>query len=196
MTESKNDETVPSGPAHESSDSQRPTSEGSLTSLRGASAVGVGRKFWLYAGGLALVIFAVVVVVSFLSAANDNARIERMKAHGIPVAVTVTNCTGNLGGSGSNGAGFTCEGSYSAGGTTFHEVIGSMITFASPGAVVHAVADPSQPGSVVLASAIKSSVASSRAYLRPGLLALVLIALALVFLRVARRSASTRRTAA
>jgi hypothetical protein len=155
----------------------------------------VGRKFWLYAGALALLIFAIVVVVSFLSAANDNARIERMKAHGISVAVTVTNCTGNLGGSGSNGAGFTCEGSYSTGGTTFHEVIGSMILFASPGAIVHAVADPSQPSSVVLASAIKSSVASSRAYLSPGLLTLVLIAFALVFLKVARRSVSARRTA-
>jgi predicted transcriptional regulator len=143
-----------------------------------------------------LAVFAVIVVVTFLSAANDNARIGRMKADGIPVTVTVLDCAGNIGGSGSNAAGYTCRGEYSVGGATYHELIGSMTTFAAPGTTVSAIADPSRPSSVVLASAVKKSDASPSAYVAPGLLAVVLIALTLIYFRVARRSTPRRRAPA
>jgi hypothetical protein len=162
-----------------------------VTALRGPAAVSVGRTFWLTAGAVGLLVFAVAIVVSVLSASNDNARIERMKTHGIPVSVTVTGCAGNLGGSGSNGAGYTCRGTYAIGRTTYHELIGSMATFAAAGTVVRGVVDPSHEGTVVLASAVASSRASSGAYLRPALLADVLVLLVLAFFRVARRPGST-----
>src|SRR5665213_2650707 len=89
-----------------------PSPDDHVASLRGATAVSVGRRAKLVAGSLGLVALAAVLVVSFLSVTNDNARIDRMKANGIPVTVTVTNCRGNIGGSGSNSAGFTCRGDY------------------------------------------------------------------------------------
>lgn len=166
--------------------------DGPLTSLRGAAPAPVGRRFWMVAGTLALVILGVVVIVSFLSAANDNSRITRMKSRGIAVSATVIECTGNLGGSGSNAANYTCRGSYTVGSTTYHEVIGSMNDFAAPHTSVRAVADPSRPSTLVLASAVASSRASNSAYLAPALLLVAFVALILAFLGVARRS---RRTA-
>ncbi len=156
--------------------------------LRGSAAVGVHRKFWNYAGAVALTILGVVTVVSFVSAATDNARIHRMKTHGIAVAVTVTDCVGNLGGSGSTGAGDTCHGRYRVGVTTYHEVIGSMSRFAPPGAVIAGVADPSRSSTVVIASAVAAWTPSNDAYVAPGVLGLFFVVLALAYVRLARRS--------
>jgi hypothetical protein len=153
--------------------------------------VSVGRKFWLLAGATGLVIFAVIIVVSFLSASHDNASIERMKTHGIPVTVTVNNCIGNIGGSGSNSAGYTCHGSYQVDGSTFHEIIGSMSTFSAAGTSVRGVADPSRHSTVELAFAIKESAPSPSAYVPGGLLTVLLVGLTLILLRVARRSDQT-----
>lgn len=163
--------------------------------LRGSTAVGVHREFWNYAGAVALVILSVVMVVSFVSAATDNARIHRMKTHGIAVAVTVTDCVGNLGGSGSTGAGDTCHGRYRVGATTYHEVIGSMSTFTPPGAVIDGVADPSQPSTVVIASAVAAWTPSNEAYLAPGVLALFLVVLTWAYVRLARRSRAVHEVA-
>jgi hypothetical protein len=195
MTEAEDDEVVPQQDlAIASANAETPSFGDHVTSMRGPTAVSVGRKFWLFAGALGLGVFAAVLVVSFISATSDNARIERMKNHGIPVTVTVTNCTGNIGGSGSNAAGYTCRGDYSVDGTTFHELIGSMSIFSVSGSKVRGVVDPSHHSTVVLSSAIRTSVSSTRAYLRPGLLTFLFVALSLTFLRVARRSKPPRHT--
>ena len=164
-----------------------------VITLRGPTTVRLGRKLWLSLGAIGLLAFAVAIVVSVLSASNDNARIGRMKAHGVPVAVTVIECIGNIGGSGSNSAGYTCHGRYTVGSTSYRELIGSKIAFSAPGTVVRGVADPSRNSTVVLASALRTSVASPRAYLPSGLLTIVLIILTLALLRVARRRERPRR---
>ncbi len=102
-------------------------------SLRGAEAQHIAGRFWSIAGVLVLAAFAAIVVVSFVSALNDNARIVRLKDHGIPVVVTVTSCVGNIGGSGSNAAGYTCRGSYRVHGVRYEEVIASKSTLSAPG---------------------------------------------------------------
>jgi len=160
----------------------------SVASLRGAAAVGVGRRFWVVMAALGLIAFAAFLVVSFISATNDNARINRMKDHGIPVVVTVSTCIGNLGGSGSNASSYTCTGVYAARDTSYHEVIGAMSSFVTPGTRVRAVADPGRPSTVELASAVASSKASNGAYVVPSLLALAFLAVALTFLRLIRRA--------
>lgn len=167
---------------------EHPSPDDRVASLRGPTAISIGRKSKLFAGAIGLILQAAVLVVSFLSVTNNNARVDRMKAHGIPVTVTVTNCRGNIGGSGSNSAGYTCRGDYTVNGISYHELIGSMATFSAPGTAVRGVADPSRHSTVVLSSAIKSSKASNGAFIPFGLLAIVFVALTLVFLRVARRS--------
>jgi hypothetical protein len=157
---------------------------------RGAEGRSIGRRFWLIAGALGLVVFAVALVLSFVSVANANARIDRLKAHGIPVVVTMGRCFGNLAGSGSNVAGYQCRGSYRLGHTTYHEPIGYKTTFSPFGTTVQGLVDPSYHNSVSLASAIRRTKASNSKYVAPGILTIVFLALMLVFARLARRPTS------
>jgi len=156
--------------------------------LRGAAPAAVRRGLWIYAGALCLAVFAAILVVSFLSISNDNARVSRMKAHGIPVSVTVTGCLGNIGGSGSTSAGYTCRGDYTIHGATYHELIGSMTTFAAAGTTVPGVVDPSHHGTVVLSSFVRSASASPWRFVTPSILTIVLIALSLGLWNVAHRA--------
>jgi len=158
-----------------------------VASLRGPEVVTIGRKAWYRLVAVGLVLSFAALIVSVVSTAHDNSRIARMKTHGIAVSVTVTRCIGNLGGSGSNGAGYTCHGDYSIAGTTHHELIGSMTTFAASGTKVNGVADPSKPTTVILASALKKSTTSPATYFPAGFMAIVLVTLTFVFTRLARR---------
>lgn len=158
--------------------------DGRVATLRGAHTTTPRTGPWRVVGLLALVIVALTLAVSFFSAANDNARIARMKSHGIPVVVSVTNCVGQIGGSGSNNAGFVCQGTYRVHGTKYHGSIGSMTTFASFGTMIHAVADPAKPSTIILATTLDHSTASDSAYLVPSVLSLVFVAVVIV---VARR---------
>jgi MYXO-CTERM domain-containing protein len=158
--------------------------------LRGPDARSISGRFWSVAGVLALFVFAVIVVISFISSANDNARTNRLKDHGVSVVVTVTDCVGNIGGSGSNAAGYTCHGSYNVKGVRYQEVIGSETTLSQRGTRLRAVADPSHLGTIELASKVATSSSSPSAYVVPGLLALLLLLLAFAFLRRRSRSAA------
>jgi hypothetical protein len=161
-----------------------------VASLRGAEAASLGRHFWLRAATVGLVVFAVAIALSFASTLNDHSRVDRMKADGVPVSVTIANCVGNMGGSGSNVAGYVCRGTYAIEGVKYNEIISSMTTFASPGARVSAIADPSQHGYVALASAIRHASSSSAAFVVLIILTVVLILLAALLFRLTRRPTS------
>ena len=165
-----------------------PSSNERVAAMRGGDAVGVAPRAWVVVGALALLVVGALLAISVISAANDNARITRMKDHGIAVTAVVGSCVGNLGGSGSNAANYTCRGQYAVAGTAFDEVIGAMSTFAAPGSHVAAVADPSRPSTIELATAVATSTASWRAYVVPGLLGLAQLALLAGFVRLVRRT--------
>jgi hypothetical protein len=163
-----------------------------VVSLRGPEVASVGRRFWTSVAAFILALLATVVIVSFVSAVNDNSRIDRLRAHGLSVIVTVTDCVGNIGGSGSNAAGYTCRGAYRLNGVRYSEVIGSKTTFSTSGSQVRCVADPSRRTTIELASAVARSSSSSTVYIVPSLLALLFVALGSEFLR--RLLPSRRRT--
>jgi hypothetical protein len=160
-----------------------------VVSLRGPEAQRLGGRFWTVVGVLVLVVVAVFIVVSFISAVNDNSRMERLKTHGIPVVVTVTSCTGNIGGSGSNAAGYTCYGRYRVHDERYRAIIGSKTTFSATGTRVHGVADPLHPRTIELTSAVAAWSRSSSVYVMPSVLAGLFIGLALLITRT-RRSRS------
>jgi hypothetical protein len=174
-------------PSSELPPSPGPAPGDRVASLRGAQAASLGRRFWLRAATVGLVIFAVAIALSFASTLNDHSRLDRMKSHGIPISVTISNCVGNMGGSGSNVAGYVCRGTYALDGVKYNEIISSMTTFASPGSRVHAIADPSQHGYVALASAITNASSSSAAFVVLIILFAVLLLLATLLFRIARR---------
>jgi hypothetical protein len=158
--------------------------------LRGPDARSISGRFWFVIGALALCVFALIIVVSFISATNDIARIERLKDHGVSVVVTVTSCVGNIGGSGSNAAGYTCRGSYRVHGVRYQEVIGSKTTLSSAGTQLRGIADPARPSTIELASSVAKSSSSLSAYVVPSLLTLfVVLGFALFRRRRSRRAA-------
>lgn len=155
--------------------------------LRGAAPAGVARRNWLFAAAVLLLLGAVAVAASTISASRDNARIDRLKTHGIAVTVTVSDCRGNLGGSGSNAVDYTCHGTYRVAGATYHEVIASMSRSRPSGTTVRGVVDPSQHSYVVLASALAGTSSSSTVFVVPALLASGLLVAAFVLVRLVRR---------
>jgi len=163
------------------------TERSSGAALRGPAVAGTGRTLGLITAGVVLAVAAVIIVVGVIAATQDNARIDRMKARGVPVSITVADCIGNLGGSGSNGAGYTCRGDYAVAGTTYHEVIGGTSAFTDPGTALAGVADPAQPSTVIVAHAVATSETSSTAYVILGLLSLVWLALVGLWIRALRR---------
>lgn len=165
---------------------------GDTSSLRGPAVAGVGRTFWLVASAVGLLVFAVILIVSFVATVNDNARTSRLKSDGIPVAVTVTECFGNLGGSGSNAANYTCHGRYEVSGVQYEELIGSLTSLTRSGTVVRGVVDPLHHDAVVLAKAVRMSSTASGSYVIEGILSLVFLLLTWVLVRVARRTATSR----
>jgi hypothetical protein len=146
----------------------------------------------LVAAALGLVVFALALVISFVSVTNANARIDRLKTHGIPVTVTVGRCFGNLAGSGSNVAGYQCRGTYRLGHTTYHEPIGYKTTYSPFGSTLRGLVDPSYHNAVSVASAIERTSASDTRYIAPGVLTIVFLALTIVLWRFARRSPASR----
>ncbi len=165
-----------------------------VTSLRGAEARHIGGRFWFVVSVLVAIIIAVFIAVSFIDAVNDNVRMAQLKSQGVPVVVTVTSCTGNIGGSGSNAAGYTCYGTYEVGGVRYHEVIGSKTTSSPTGSTVRGIADPSRPGTVVLASVVATSSTSDARYAIPGILAVLFIAVTVLIIRVRRTRVQAHRT--
>jgi hypothetical protein len=160
-----------------------------VSSLRGPEAQRIGGRFWFVACVLVAVVIAVFIVVSFIAAVNDNARMDRLKTQGVSVVVRVTSCTGHIGGSGSNAAGYTCYGEYKVHGVRYQEIIGSKTTTSPTGTTVRGVADPSHPSTVELASAVAASSSSDSAFVVPSILAALFVALSLVAAR-ARRTRS------
>jgi hypothetical protein len=140
--------------------------------------------------GICLVTLAIVVVVLFLAGANKNAQINRLRQHGVPVEVTVTDCLGQLGGSGSNAAGYQCRGSFTIDGRHYNEIIPGS-TRLPLGTTVVAVIDPGDPALISTVGAVAGERASPRVFLLPIVLA---GALALLVVAVVIRMGRNRRT--
>jgi hypothetical protein len=164
-----------------------------VASLRGAEAQRIGARFWFVVCVLVSIVIAVFIAVSFIAAVKDNTRMERLKTEGLSVVVTVTNCAGHIGGSGSNAAGYTCYGKYRVDGVRYQGVIGSKTSLSPTGTTVRGVADPSHPSTVELASAVAASSTSDSVYIVPSVLALVFVALSLIVARARRSRVKSQR---
>jgi hypothetical protein len=160
-------------------------SEAPVSTLRGAGAQVDGHTVAKVVLGLVVATLAVLVVV-FVIVGTD--KINELRGQGVPVTFTVTSCQGLLGGSGSNGAGYACRGTYHLGGHTYNQSLPGTAFFA-PGATVHAIAVPSDPGLVSPVTIVESEHASWKVYILPVILfvGLVLIVGAIMLRRRARR---------
>ncbi len=180
-----------SGTIHAPMDPREPVSP-----LRGA---GVGEVDVQRLGQAALVAalvgVAVLAAVLWVAGAHRNAQIDRLHHEGVPVVITVTGCVGQLGGSGSNAAGYACRGAFTLGGHRHVEAIPGDRRY-DPGATVRGVAVPGDPALVTTAAALAGERASARVDVLPVVLLVLLVAVvALLLVRRHRRHIRTTRPA-
>ena len=159
-----------------------------LSKLRGAGAAVDARAAGRVLLGVVLVTLAVLVVVFTVVGVHKNAQIYELRTQGVPVTFTVDSCIGLLGGSGSNGAGYACTGSYELGGHRYHEPLPGNAPH-QPGTTVPAVAVPSDPTLVSTAEIVRTDHTSARVYVLPAVLCAVLVGLLVVLVARWRRRA-------
>ena len=135
-----------------------------LTILRGATVkprMPVRRRAWML---VLLSSLVALIIVNVWSVTSDAQRQQRLRQHGLTVTVRVGDCIGNLGGSGSTGAGYTCTGRYHLGDRDFSETIIGQSSFLAPGRSLKGIVDPDNHQFIVASSALDTLGASPVAY--------------------------------
>ncbi|MGH9100942.1 MAG: hypothetical protein ACRDV8_12030 [Acidimicrobiales bacterium] len=119
----------------------------------------------------------------------DGGRIRAVVVIACAGVVAVTGCTGLLGGSGSNAAGYTCRGAFALRGLRYVATIPGLRD-RPPGTTVHAITLASDPGLLATASQLSTERASAKVFLLPllGVLMLVVVVPAAAILVARRRS--------
>jgi heme A synthase len=136
---------------------------------------------------LLVVVLAVLVIVLSAAGVRKNSQITKLRDDGVPVAVTITSCRGELGGSGSNAAGFVCRGAYRLGEGRYIEPLPGDTRY-NPGTVVKAVAVRGDPQLVAPAVTVAEERPSAAVYVLPSVLLLALVVLCGFLLWKWRRS--------
>jgi hypothetical protein len=165
------------------------TDDAPVAALRGATVSVDGHRVAQVAAGLVLATLAVLGVVFVVVGIDKNEQINELRAHGIPVTYVVSNCTGLLGGSGSNGAGYSCQGSYTVDGRRFFEDLPGSAHYA-PGDRVSAISVRSDPSLLSTPAIVNSERASASVFILPVLLLCVCALLGLTVLLRHRRHRS------
>jgi hypothetical protein len=143
-----------------------------------------------------MVALLATALVLFAAGANKNAQLDELHQRGVAVEMTVTRCVGLLGGSGSNAAGYACQGTYTFRGHRYDAPVPGSVR-RSPGSTLQVVVSSQNPALVSTPAALAESHPSWRVFLAPGALTLVALALgALAFRRWRPSGPSTRRSGA
>ena len=143
---------------------------GPSTPLRGPQVAQPSRVV----GAWLLIAWAVasigISVALFATAIGNTSRVSRVKNHGIETVASVTLCRGNLGGSGSTLASYTCSGRYVIGGNRYVSVIGGLGTFTQTGTIVPVIADPKDLAVIETVMVAKSGHVGVISYAVPAVL--------------------------
>ena len=169
------------------SNGKTPTSAEPIMPLRGAGVDVDVRRVGRVLAGLCLLALAVLVFVLFIAGAQKNAQITRLHQHGVAVEVTVSSCIGLMGGSGSNIAGYSCRGTFTAGGHLYNDAIPGN-TLYRPGARLAAITASGDPGLLSTPRALAAEHASWRVFILPTILLVVLVLLVAAVVLRRRRS--------
>jgi hypothetical protein len=156
-----------------------------VTTLRGARVeVDVGRAARVVSG-VCLAAIAVTAIILLIAGIQKNQQITSLQQHGVPVRVTVSNCIGLMGGSGTNVAGYACTGTYTVNGHSYQEAIPGTALH-QPGSIVQGVTVPGDPRLLSTPGQVAGDRASSRVFIAPAVLLVGLVVLVGIVIR--RRS--------
>jgi hypothetical protein len=178
----------PQLPNHMAPVEPRSVTRGRVAPLRGASVDVDSRRV----GQILLAVFVaaltVLVVVLFVADVHRNSQISSLKEHGVAVNATVTNCIGELGGSGSTIARYDCNGTFELDGKHYRvRIPGSNLRPA--GATVPLIAAENDPGLIATSQQVRSEHASWSAFIFPIVLLFVLVVIVVAI--IARRRATS-----
>src|SRR3984957_9986419 len=154
--------------------------------LRGAGVQVNGRRVGQVAFGIVLATLAILAIVFTIVGVHTNQQDDRLHNDGVPVTFTVRGCLGLLGGSGSNAAGYSCQGTYTLDGARYHEQLPGN-SFHRPGSTVAAVAVPGDPALVSPASIVATDHSSAGVFVLPVVLLVALLVLVAILLVLRRR---------
>jgi hypothetical protein len=162
-----------------------------VSTLRGAGVNYDARRVGHVVVGLILVTLAVLVVGFTVAGVHKNSQINELHHDGVPVTVTVNNCLGLMGGSGSNAAGYSCTGTFTVHGNHYTESLPGT-GFHKVGSTLPAKVVPSDPALVSPDSVVRTQHASASVFVVPLILLIVLVLLValIVLLRRRRRDAA------
>lgn len=144
----------------------------------------VGLVIWLTSVASLVILSAVFLFVG----AAKNTEISTLQHDGRPVVVTVTTCQGLLGGSGSNAAGYACQGTYVVDGTRYYQAIPGNEQHAI-GSRIAAVVGQSDPRLLSTPSILATEHTSLGVYVVPVLLLLAAVGLTVGGVLLLRRRA-------
>ena len=117
-----------------------------------------------------------MAAVTFVAGFRKNAQITALRTQGVPVVVTVTRCIGLLGGSGSNAAGNSCQGSFVLDGHRYVDPVPGYTLF-PPGSHLQGITVRTDPALLSTVQVLAGQHASWRVYLLPAVLIVVLVVL-------------------
>jgi hypothetical protein len=158
--------------------------------LRGATVEVDPHRVARVALAVCLAGLATVAVILFVFGADKNAEITGLRQQGVPVEVTVTRCIGLLGGSGSNGAGDSCVGTFSLGGKRYDTTIPGNALWAR-GTTLPFVTIKDDPGLLATQHQVATEHASWRVFILPTALLVVVSALSVALVVRRRKDGGT-----
>jgi len=163
-----------------------PRGDGPVTTLRGAGVDVDAHRAAQAVVAVCLVALAVGAVILLVAGIQKNSQADNLRQHGVAVSVTVAGCTGLLGGSGSNAAGYACRGSYTLDGRHYQQAIpGDALLL--PGSVIHGVTVPGDPGLLSTPGLVAGQKASWTVYIAPAVLFVVFGSVVAVLVVLRRR---------
>jgi hypothetical protein len=155
--------------------------------VRGAGVVMDSRRTLRALVVVSVLVLATLTIVLTREAINANARISRLRQHGVPVDVTVTSCLGLASGSGITEAGYRCRGTFTLDGHHYNEVIAGTTDLRGAGETLHAVADPSDPAILSTADVLATTHPIWTAFISPAIPMLLLLPLLVLARRLRRK---------
>jgi len=158
--------------------------EGPVTTLRGAGVDIDPRRAARWVIGVGLALLGAVAVVLLVAGIQKNGQADSLQRNGVAVNVTVTDCLGLLGGSGSNAAGYACKGAYTFDGHHYEQDIPGGAELAV-GSVIRGVIVPGDPRLLSTPALVAEQRSSWNVFIAPAVLLVVLIGL--VVLMATRR---------
>jgi uncharacterized membrane protein len=133
-----------------------------------------------------LVSLALVTTLLYVAGVHKNSQIDSLRHHGRAIPASVVGCEGELGGSGSNAAGYTCKVRFTLAHHTYDETLPGNV-FLRPGAQLTAVVVPSDPQLVSTPAIVAADHTSNRVFILPTVLLVVFLALGATVIVWSRR---------